>query len=118
MDCGDKTMKEEKIPNAEETCREARRMILKLINGNVDYSDREYTDGYIGNIEKWGDDRTFYIFQKPNPENSLQHSTSYGGYETKDSHRLLINAIEILTLKLITEKVRNGVVYESSKNKS
>ena len=102
------------IPNAEETCSEATRMILKLLNGDVEYSDREYTDGYIGNLERWGDQRTFYIFQKPDAKNSLQQSKSYGGYEPKDSHRLLIDALKILTLKLITEKVKNGGANESN----
>lgn len=34
----------------------------------IDFADLGVTTGYIGNIERWGDDRGFYVFTKLSTE--------------------------------------------------
>ena len=81
--------KDNNIPTVAQTNREALYEIMQLLG-------EEYSDGYVGNYESWGDDTTHYIFQSRTNENGLTENKSYGGYESKDNHRLLITAIELL----------------------
>ncbi len=81
------------IPTVAETNREALYEVIKLLGD-------EYSSGYIGNYEKWGDETTHYVFQSRTNENGLTDNKSYGGYGGEHSHRLLITAIQLLKKKL------------------
>ena len=71
-------------PTVAQTNREALYEIMQLLGD-------EYTNGYIGNYERWGDETTSYIWHG---------DKKYGGYRGEDSHRLLITAILLLKKKL------------------
>ena len=64
----------------EDTNKQALEIVMELLGD-------EYSKGYIGNYEHWGDETTHYIWHG---------NTSYGGYGGEDSHRLLITAIQLL----------------------
>tara|TARA_R100000329_G_scaffold64818_1_gene57503 strand:+ start:29 stop:289 length:261 start_codon:yes stop_codon:yes gene_type:complete len=83
------------IPTVAETNREATYEIMKLLGD-------EYSKGYIGNYERWGDETTHYIWHKGKGEYP-NHNKAYGGFSGEDSHRLLITAIELLKKKLNNE---------------
>ena len=82
-------------PTVAQTNREALYEVMQLLGD-------EYSNGYIGNIERWGDERTFYVCHigkgtYPN------HDKAYGGFGADDSHRILITAILLLKKKLNNE---------------
>jgi len=74
---------------SEETQTKALYEIVKLLGD-------EYSSGYLGNYERWGDETTHYIFHSYTNSNGLHESKKYGGYSSEDSHKLLITAIELL----------------------
>ena len=82
-------------PTVAETNREATYEIMKLLGD-------EYSKGYIGNYERWGDETTHNIWHKGKGEYP-NHNKAYGGVSGEDSHRLLITAIELLKKKLNNE---------------
>ena len=73
----------------EDTNKQALEIVMELLGD-------EYSKGYIGSYEHWGDETTHYIWHG---------NTSYGGYGGEDSHRLLVTAMQLLKKKLSNNNV-------------
>ena len=55
----------------------------------------DYSWGYLGNLENWGDDRAWYIFYSHTNKYGQTDNRSYGGYSTEEMKGLLDIAIRL-----------------------
>jgi hypothetical protein len=73
----------------EDTNKQALEIVMELLGD-------DYSEGYIGNYESWGDNTTHYVWHG---------DKSYGGYSSVDSHKILVTAIKLLRKKLSNNNV-------------
>lgn len=72
--------------------------ICKMISDDMLPAERRggsgVTIGYIGNMEQWGDDRSWRIFL-PHPNRVGTYRDSRGGHKTEDNGRLLEDVLKL-----------------------